>query len=284
MTSLVTPDRARSLLLRAPVPGPAARAYGVSPPLAGGAIGFFAAAVVMAGLMLVDGRTLNGVSVWMKPAKFYLSVAIQSATMAWALTLLAPAGRQSRGVRVAAWLFVGWAVLELAYITLQAGRGLPSHFNVTTTLYRTLYSLMGIGALTMIACTGYLGARILRRPDPDARPVLARAAGVGLLATAVLGGAMGIYLGAQRGHWVGGPATDAGGLPLTGWSTAGGDLRVAHFFGLHAMQVIAAAGWLAGRLAARRGTLVVSAVTFGWAVLTVAVFVQAVSGRPFLAS
>ncbi len=282
MTSLVTRASARPLVLPAPVPGPAARAYDVSPALAGGAIGFFAASVVMAGLALVDGRTLYGVSVWAKPAKFYLSVAIQSATMAWALTLVAPAGRRSRGVRVAAWLFVGWAVLELAYITLQAGRGLPSHFNVGTALYRTLYTLMGLGAVTMVACTGYLGARVLRRPDPDTRPVLARAAGSGLLASAVLGGAMGVYLGAQRGHWVGGPATDAGGLPLTGWSTAGGDLRVAHFFGLHALQVIAAAGWLASRLPERRGSRVVAAVTLGWALLTVAAFVQAVSGRPFL--
>ncbi len=251
-----------------------------SPFLTRASAAFLAAALVTAGLGLVDARTVNGANVWAKPSKFYLSLSVHCATLAWALTLLAPSDRRSRAVRSAVGIFVTVGALEMAYITLQAARAEPSHFNTSTLLYRTLYSVMGAGAVSMVIASGFVGFRVLRWPAADARPVLARAAGIGLLAAAVLGGGFGAYLGAQRGHWVGGVPSDTGGLPVSGWSTTGGDLRVAHFCGLHAVQVIAVVGWLARSLPVRRGTWVVCFAALAWSALTLAVFVQAVLGRP----
>ena len=45
-------------------------------------------------------------------------------------------------------------------------------------------------------------------------------------------------LASMDSHWIGGTASDKQGLWLLGWSRDGGDLRVAHFFALHAMQLI----------------------------------------------
>jgi hypothetical protein len=87
----------------------------------------------------------------------------------------------------------------------------------------------------------------------------------------------------QNGHWVGGLRTDANGLPFSGWSTTGGDLRVPHFFGLHTAQVIAAVGWLGRKLPTSRGNRIVTAATVIWTVLTVTVLVQALWGRPLFA-
>ena len=61
---------------------------------------------------------------------------------------------------------------------------------------------------------------------------------IGLALTFIVGGGFGSYLGGQASHWVGAAETDANGILFFNWATDGGDLRVAHFFGMHAMQAI----------------------------------------------
>jgi hypothetical protein len=82
-------------------------------------------------------------------------------------------------------------------------------------------------------------------------------------------------------HTVGAP--DGGpGLPVTGWSTNHGDLRVPHFFGLHAMQALPL---LALALARRRVTerarvRLVIAWSASYAALFVILLGQALRGQP----
>jgi hypothetical protein len=100
----------------------------------------------------------------------------------------------------------------------------------------------------------------------------------------VLGTLSGAYVSGQPGHWVGGTASDANALPIVKWSLDGGDLRVAHFFGLHAMQILPLVG-----LALHRTVASADSALRGWWVLALMysgftgfTFWQAVLGRPFV--
>ncbi len=87
---------------------------------------------------------------------------------------------------------------------------------------------------------------------------------------------------AGPGHWVGGPRSDATGLPLFGWSTTGGDLRVPHFFAVHLLQALPITGWLADRLNVRFASNWVWAVTGLDLVAVLLTMLQAVVGQPFM--
>lgn len=268
------PSLARPAILDAAIRG--------QPLLASAAALFLLMMLPSALALAIDPRTVNGISVWVKPLKFEVSIAVHMLTLAWLLLLLPHAERTRRTITVLAAVFVAAALFEIAYIVLQSARGQASHYNLATPLARLMYGLMGIGAVTMMFVTAWLGVIVLQRgQDPR---VLVLGAGLGLILGAVLGGLTGAYMAAQPGHWVGGVPTDAGGLPAVGWSRTGGDLRVAHFVGLHAMQVLPAAAWLASRAVAPRWQ---APAVWGAAALvslvTGAVFVQATAGQPLLA-
>ena len=232
-------------------------------------------------LMAIDTRTLNDVSVWMKPLKFCLSLAIYFATLACFVPLLPQGLFQHWEGRLVTWVTLVAGAFEIAYITVQAALGEASHFNVSTPFHARMYSLMGIGATLLVLAPLWMGIRILWHHGLRDPYVLA--VGIGLVLTFALGGTFGVYLGGQSGHWVGATASDAGGVPLFNWSRDGGDLRVAHFFGMHAMQILPILTYLlpASLSLAKVRTIVVLG-SASYAGLSVFTFVQAINGQPFL--
>jgi len=238
-----------------------------------------------------DARELHGAGVWAKPVKFALSLALHYATLAWAVGLLAPAVRDGLSIRRSFLVALGAGFFEIAYISLQAARGRASHFNDTTQAETVLYAVMGVGAVLLVAVSFDLGRRILTSPRMGLTPGVRLGAGLGLtlgsVATLLTAGIMssGVLtaaLGYPEGHWVGGSLSDAGGLPLLGWSTSGGDLRVPHFFATHIMQALPVLGWLADRFRPAQARAVVWAGALGLLALVLATFVQAALGAPFL--
>jgi hypothetical protein len=177
--------------------------------------------------------------------------------------------------RAAVWLMIGAAGLELAWIAGRAALGLPSHF-AEDRLGQIAYGLMGVGATLLVALAALLGAMILAGGNRDMDAPRRLAAGLGLLLTGLVGGAAGWAISLHGGPWIGGPEAPAlGPLPFL-WSREGGDLRVAHFIGMHAMQALPLAAAL---FASRRA---VWATGMGCVVLAGASFAQALAGRPLL--
>ena len=233
-----------------------------SPLLWWSAVAMVVGMVICFALPLVDDRLIYGVSVWGKPAKFFLSLIVHTLTVAWAISLLS---RKSRGVKIAAVIMVGAAWFELAYMIFRASRGEASHFNVSTPFAAIMYPLMGLGAVLLTSTSAFIGWKIWRERGRD---IMKEAAGLGLMVGAVLGTIAGAYLSSHTSHWIGGDQTDATGLAFFHWSTTGGDLRVAHFIGLHATQFVPLAA-----LSGRRLVVIVCAV--GCLILTVAAFAVA---------
>lgn len=230
-------------------------------------------------LGLVDHRTVDGVGVWLKPAKFLVSVAVFSLTTAWLFGCVRPERRTSLPMRGLATVLVGAGTLELAYIALQAARGLPSHFNRSSAMYEVLYGIMGVAALALVGTAAVLAWEIARRPARGVRGDYLAAVVIGLVLCVFMGGGLGMYMAQQSGHSVG---AVGGSVPVFGWNRSGGDLRVAHFLGIHAQQAIPLIAYLAGGLSRPARLAVIAIGAIGYVILTTALFAQATRGVPLI--
>lgn len=212
-------------------------------PLLGLAAVMAVLAVVSVVGLLVDPRTLLGAPVWAKPLKFALSTAIYAVTWSW---LIGQLTRFTRAARVAGTLSVILLAIELAIITGDAALGLQSHFNVSNPVAATLWGVMAISISALWGATFLVSVLLFRNRLGDSARTLAIRAGalialVGMalafLMTAPTAGQLSNFEGIAGAHTVG--IADGGpGLPILGWSTVAGDLRIPHFVGMHALQVL----------------------------------------------
>jgi hypothetical protein len=237
--------------------------WAVAPEMMVSTAAHLAALVAFAVLALVDQRVVNGQIAWIKPAKFAISGAIYMPTLAWVMTYVEG---HRRALKVVSWVTGFVLAAEVALIAMQAGRGVISHFNTATPFDQAVFGAMG--AMVLVAWgTGWTVPVLLVR-QRFADPALASALRAGVIVSMIgasLGGLMTKPTASQlevmqRGeqparagaHAVG--VADGGkGLPVVGWSTEGGDLRIAHFAGLHALQIVPLLGLWARRRGSKRG-------------------------------
>ena len=192
----------------------------------------FTGAVLSIPAMLIDDREIMGINIWLKPFKFFISTAIYTLTVGYIITFYPFSNLKSHIIRN----LVSWTMLfELVIITIQAIRGEQSHFNTTTTLNGILFGLMGIFIGINVIVMAFMAFETVRCKLKLSK-VIQYSLLLGWLVI-IFGSWIGGQMIEQMSHNVG--IQDGGeGLPLLNWSTIGGDLRVAHFFGLHSIQII----------------------------------------------
>lgn len=230
---------------------------------------------------LLDSRSLYGANAWLKPAKFALSFLVLHATLAIVVERLSTSVREGRAMRITVAALLGATVFELFYIGGRAGLGLASHFAISTRFEALGWTLMGIGAFTLVAGIGVIGVMVARDRDARLGPLLRAGIVTGFGISAVLTLITAGWLSSHGGPFVGVPSAAAASIPLLRWSTEVGDLRPAHFLALHAMQVLPLAGWWLDRRGHAK-VRVVHGLAAGWVALTVAVFIQALLGLPLI--
>ncbi|PPH83881.1 hypothetical protein [Rathayibacter sp. AY1D9] len=253
-------------------------------------------ALLCAIALVVDPRELGGQPLWGKPLKFCLSIALYAVTLAWLIGLVPRRRRLARALGTVA--AVGLAV-EMVVIGGAALVGERSHFDVSTPLHAALWASMAVSIMVVWLATLVLAALLARVPLGDPALTLAVRAGlvIGLVGMALAflmtgpsPGQISDYQGVVGAHAVG--VADGGpGLPLLGWSTTGGDLRIPHFVGMHALQGLPLLALLLGGLAARIPVLrpgstrlrLVALASAGWAAAVALTCWQALRGQALTA-
>ncbi len=229
--------------------------------------------------MTFDRRSILGLNPWVKPVKFDVSVIVFLVTIA---VLLMPLGEEWARTKV--WLGWGFGVamiVEDTIIALQSARGVPSHMNFTTPLNAGLFAVMGVFIAVNTALAAWLLV-VWCRADAGLPPAVVWGIRLGLLML-LAASVEGVRMVGHGAHTVG--ADDGGpGLPFVNWSTRFGDLRVAHFFALHALQIFPLAGMALAATRLRAGAqvsgLFAFAVVYGWAVWWM--FAEAMKGLPLV--
>ena|SRR5688572_4374197 len=244
---------------------------------------FWAGAAMLLALVVVtlisisDTRQILGLNPWIKPMKFMTSITIFLWTVAW---FMPETENKPRARAIVRWTIATAMIVEIVCITMQSARGTTSHFNSRSAFDDAIFSIMGLGVVFNTTAM-MLFLWIIRRDTPVSRSGYIWGIRIGV-AMFLLASFEGVLIVMNNAHTVGAPDGGAG-LPFVNWSTRYGDLRVAHFAGMHAMQGLPLLGFLLDRARLTAARTVVIAVGILWLAVTGGLLVLALQGRPLVA-
>jgi hypothetical protein len=222
-------------------------------------------------LWQIDSREWLGVNVWIKPAKFFLSIAVYLSTLYFYIGWIE--GMPQLKARLAQFSIISMSI-ELACIVLQSIRGVGSHFNTALPLDGMIYGIMGVFAFAQIPFAAILLFYLWKYSVP-----LPRTLKVGIywgLAVFLLGCIEAGFMASGTGHFVGGNGGAT--IPFLGWSLDHGDLRVAHFVGLHGLQLFALMGFALQRF--RNGSIFLQGMGLTYFLWVMILWWMALAGKP----
>ena len=213
---------------------------------------------------------VHGVNAWFKPLKFAVSIGLFAWTMAWYCHYLSNFNETPFN-----WVVIILFGFELLYITYQSSQGQMSHFNISTPTYSMLYSLMGLAATIVTLYTAYIGLLFFTQTFPDLPNYYIWAIRFGILIFVVFS-FEGALMGSRMNHSVG-AINDNSNWFIVGWSKTVGDLRVSHFIGMHALQLLPFLSFYIFKNT--KATIIISIL---YAALATTTLVQALNGKPIL--
>lgn len=213
----------------------------------------------------------GGTNAWYKPLKFALSTLIFSWSMGWYTGYLG----SGKDIDIFNWVIVITLGFEVVYIAFMASKGQASHYNQTTPLYSAMFSLMALAASVATIAAAYIGLRFFQGSFPELPAYYLWTIRLGIFLFVIFS-FEGFAMGARLAHTVG--AVDGSkGLPFLNWSRRFGDLRVAHFFGMHALQLLPLLSFYL-----LRNVKLTFGVALFYLILAVWVLAQALQGKPYL--
>lgn len=226
-------------------------------------------ALVFLSLTKFSNTQVYNVSAWYKPFKFAFSIFLFAWTMAWYCYYL-----PSFNINYFSWAVIVLLGFEIVYIAIQAYRGQLSHYNLSSPIYSVLYVSMALAASLVTIYTAYVGLLFFTNSFPALPNYYLWAIRLGIIIFVVFS-FEGFVMGSRLTHTIGG--TDGGtGIPLLNWSTKFGDPRIAHFIGMHALQVLPILSFYL-----LKNTKATIAMAVLYSLLAVFTLVQALQGKPF---
>ncbi|HEX7904944.1 MAG TPA: hypothetical protein VF487_13800 [Chitinophagaceae bacterium] len=228
-----------------------------------------AAAITCLLMTQVTATTVLGINAWIKPMKFYFSITIFCWSMGWFMYHL----NSRKGARAYSLMVVIVFIFEMSIITWQAANGRLSHFNISSPLYGMLFNLMGIAITILCIWTAVIGYRFFKQKQFNAPMAYIWGIRLGILLLVIFS-FEGAFMAVKLSHTVGGEQGGPG-LPVVNWSKQYGDLRIAHFFGMHALQLLPLLGYFVLKT---KQQIIGFAILYFLAVM--ALFLQAMKGVP----
>ncbi|MEV0680325.1 hypothetical protein AB0I60_27795 [Actinosynnema sp. NPDC050436] len=152
----------------------------------------FLAGLFHLGVHFVAGGPWEGPVSWRKPVTFGLSFGLTLATCAWV-------GGVVRLRRTWVGLFACASVLEVALISLQAWRGVPSHFNEATAFDSVVTRCLTAGGVVLVVSVVALVVAAFRASHLAPSTAVAVRAGAASLAVALAFG--GLMVAERGGSW-----------------------------------------------------------------------------------
>jgi hypothetical protein len=210
------------------------------------------------------------VNAWYKPFKFAFSTFLFSWAMAWYCHYL-----PNFNIHFYNWTVIILLGFEIFYIAFQANKGQQSHYNISTPVYATLYSMMAIAASLVTIYTGYVGLLFFKNSFPDLPNYYVWAIRLSILLFVIFS-FEGFAMGSRLNHSVG-ALNDNSNWLILGWSKTVGDLRISHFIGMHALQIVPVLSYYF-----LKNTKLTIGLSILYGILALLTLIQALKGKPLL--